>query len=339
MTGRSRTRVATVLTVAVIAGVMLAATPASPQTGSGPITAFHSGRVMDVFGASTAPGAPIVQWTANGGNNQAWQVKQFGLFAGNPLVLIQSVNSPHVLDATSATANGTQLVQNPWTGAPSQWWIAYPFGTTGYTVLFNVNSVRVADVAGASQANGAHVIQWDWKGALNQLWTIPAIIPPATTTTTTSGATTTTTSGATTTTSAPATTTTSAPATTTTAPATTTTTSGGGQTTPTLTGLATLLAPFGSPISDVANLSGGSNPTGTLTFNVYTDGECATPPVYTNTVPVAGNGQYSSGNFVPTEDAAYIWRVSYSGDANNAAVSTVCGDPNQVSLLLVDPEP
>lgn len=55
-----------------------------------------------------------------------------------------------------------------------------------------------------------------------------------------------------------------------------------------------------------------------------TDTTCAGSPVFTSTVPVAGNGDYPSGSFAPTAPGTYRWVASYSGDADNAAAATTC---------------
>ena len=88
----------------------------------------------------------------------------------------------------------------------------------------------------------------------------------------------------------------------------------------------------GSPISDTATLSGGFNPTGTITFHLFSDAACSTE-VFTSTVSVNGNGNYNSGNFTPTTAGTYLWTASYSGDTNNKPVSTSCGDANESSVV------
>jgi hypothetical protein len=40
------------------------------------IAAAHSGKLLDVYGASTASGGNVVQWTANGGFNQQWSFEE-----------------------------------------------------------------------------------------------------------------------------------------------------------------------------------------------------------------------------------------------------------------------
>lgn len=44
--------------------------------GNFAIIAKHSGKVLDVSGASTANGADIIQWQYSGESNQLWKVTQ-----------------------------------------------------------------------------------------------------------------------------------------------------------------------------------------------------------------------------------------------------------------------
>jgi hypothetical protein len=106
---------------------------------------------------------------------------------------------------------------------------------------------------------------------------------------------------------------------------------------PTISTIATASATVGGSISDQAALSGGNSPTGTITFTAYgpNDATCANPAAYTSSaVTVSGNGNYNnSPAFVPGAPGTYRWRASYSGDTNNAAVSTPCNDTNETSLV------
>ncbi len=102
-----------------------------------------------------------------------------------------------------------------------------------------------------------------------------------------------------------------------------------------LTTNATGSVTIGSPISDTATLSGAtSDAGGTIAFHLFSDNQC-TNEVTTGLSPVtvSGNGDYNSGNFTPTAVGTYYWTASYSGDANNAATSTACGDPGESSVV------
>jgi hypothetical protein len=88
----------------------------------------------------------------------------------------------------------------------------------------------------------------------------------------------------------------------------------------------------------VAHLTGGSNPTGTITWNVYasSDTTCTTP---LNAQPsvlsatVSGDKDYASPDFTPAGAGSYRWVATYSGDGNNTKQATSCGDPNEVSTV------
>ena len=86
-------------------------------------------------------------------------------------------------------------------------------------------------------------------------------------------------------------------------------------------------------LSDGATVSGGVNPTGTVTFNLFSSNtDCltaagsSTGAVYTSPAETLSGGKATSGSFNATTAGTYEWGASYSGDANNAAASTKCGD-------------
>src|ERR1700680_1930079 len=89
--------------------------------------------------------------------------------------------------------------------------------------------------------------------------------------------------------------------------------------------------PLGAAISDSATLGGGVNPTGTITFTLFgpNNATCTGAPIFTSTVPVAGNGSYVSSSFVPTTAGTYRWIANYSGDANNTATANACNAANE----------
>jgi len=109
----------------------------------------------------------------------------------------------------------------------------------------------------------------------------------------------------------------------------------------------TLISPVAAPsvalgaaISDTKTLSGGANPTGTITFNLYgpNDATCSGAVIFTSTVTVNGNGSYSSTSFTPLAIGTYRWIANYSGDANNAATANTCNAVNEnVVVTLVAP--
>jgi Bacterial Ig-like domain (group 3) len=109
--------------------------------------------------------------------------------------------------------------------------------------------------------------------------------------------------------------------------------------TPGLATTATQSEPVGGAVTDTATLSGGNNPTGTITFTLFgaDDPTCAGTPVFTSTVPVNGNGDYDSRPFTPTAPGTYQWVAVYSGDANNLPATSPCGAANEQSVVTVLP--
>jgi len=93
-------------------------------------------------------------------------------------------------------------------------------------------------------------------------------------------------------------------------------------------------ATAGQPIHDVATLTGGATPTGTITWNVYssTDTTCSNS-LGTVTDAVSGDGTYTSPDFMPPSAGSYQWVATYSGDAGNVTASNMCNDPNEQSVV------
>ncbi|MGY2875185.1 hypothetical protein ACVW00_002375 [Marmoricola sp. URHA0025 HA25] len=77
------------------------------------------------------------------------------------------------------------------------------------------------------------------------------------------------------------------------------------------------------PANPVINLTGtaGAAADGTITFKLYGPGNCTTLAYTSATVPVSGNGSYSSPapQFVPTQAGSYHWVATYSGSSPNTS--------------------
>lgn len=78
------------------------------------------------------------------------------------------------------------------------------------------------------------------------------------------------------------------------------------------------------PLADIATLSGGDSPTGTITVTLYSDAACTTV-VSSTTLPVHGDGTYNSPTVTVSTAGTYEWVDSYSGDAHNATATSGCG--------------
>jgi hypothetical protein len=89
-------------------------------------------------------------------------------------------------------------------------------------------------------------------------------------------------------------------------------------------------------LTDVATLSGGFNPTGTITFTLDSPGNTT---VDTETVTVNGNGTYTTPTgFIPFAAGTDDWTAIYSGDVNNLIVSEL-QETESVTGSATVPEP
>ncbi|HWY86722.1 MAG TPA: SdrD B-like domain-containing protein [Gemmataceae bacterium] len=96
----------------------------------------------------------------------------------------------------------------------------------------------------------------------------------------------------------------------------------------------------GMNLTDSATLSGGFNPTGTITFYLFAPG--VTPladnsnNVYSDTVTVTGDGTYTTsmgtnpGGYPPTIPGTYQWVAVYGGDPNNIGITSPFGSEPEV---------
>ena len=80
-------------------------------------------------------------------------------------------------------------------------------------------------------------------------------------------------------------------------------------------------ATVGTSIMDKATVSGGNNPTGTVTFNLYNNPNGTGTPLFTNTEPLSG-GMATSAGYTATAKGTDYWVATYNGDSNNAKVSS-----------------
>jgi hypothetical protein len=148
--------------------VRLATQTTVPITPAYTLTARHSGKLADVFNGSTADGANVVQWAANGQTNQRWQFRD----AGAGFFTVVSVNSGKCLDVAggpTATADGVRVVQWTCSGGTNQQWRIQDLGT-GYVQLVARHSNKCLDVLNAATTDGAQLVQWACGTGTNQQW-------------------------------------------------------------------------------------------------------------------------------------------------------------------------
>ncbi|MFC7114487.1 alpha-amylase domain-containing protein [Natronoarchaeum sp. GCM10025703] len=137
--------------------------------GTYSLRASHSGKALDVEGASTADGANVHQWGYLGKDNQHWTVEALG---GDEYRLIAQ-HSGNVL-AADGTGDGANVQQEAWADTASQRWTLGDVGDGSY-VVENVGSGKTLDVEEASTDDGANVHQWGYLGKGNQHWTLDPV--------------------------------------------------------------------------------------------------------------------------------------------------------------------
>jgi Ricin-type beta-trefoil lectin domain-like/Lysozyme like domain len=122
-----------------------------------PKYAKHSGFAVDVSGAAVNPGAPIVQWTPRGADNQIFRMEHIG---PNNIYRIRCKHSGHAVHvagvATDCGARAEQRLVS--TSLAQQFKVVV--GRDGYAELIAQHSKFCLDVFNASRDPGAALIQW-----------------------------------------------------------------------------------------------------------------------------------------------------------------------------------
>jgi hypothetical protein len=80
-------------------------------------------------------------------------------------------------------------------------------------------------------------------------------------------------------------------------------------------------ATVGSSIADQATVSGGDDPTGTVTFGLYNNPNGTGTPLFTDTEMLSGASATSEG-YPTTATGTDYWVATYNGDSNNNSVSS-----------------
>lgn len=143
----------------------IASARAALQTAPG--AAFvvqHSGKSLDIEGASQASGARLIQYQRTGGANQ-----RFAVLAGpGGTIALAATHSGLCLTVQDAsTQSGAALIQASCAFAPHQLF-NFLNPPSGGTLISPVHSGKCLDLSGASMQDAAPVIQWDCSDSPNQ---------------------------------------------------------------------------------------------------------------------------------------------------------------------------
>ena len=68
-------------------------------------------------------------------------------------------------------------------------------------------------------------------------------------------------------------------------------------------------------------MSGGDSPTGTVTFNLYSNSTATGPALFTDTETLSG-GTATSKGYTATATGTDYWVATYNGDSNNNSVTS-----------------
>jgi subtilase family serine protease len=100
------------------------------------------------------------------------------------------------------------------------------------------------------------------------------------------------------------------------------------------------------PSSSISgSLSGGSSPSGTITFRVFGPQSgppttCTTGGTTVGTATVSGDGTYHpSKGFTPAKAGDYWWYTSYGGDPSNNPAASTCGASMAKTVVHLPPAP
>ena len=124
----------------------------------------QSGKLADIYGASTAAGAVLIQWSSNSGLNQQFDFVD----SGSGYYRVRARHSNLVLQVTSNNS-GADITQQADSNAASQQWLVTDRGNGAYS-LTNKQSGLALSVLNSSTADGAHISQSTYAGSANQLF-------------------------------------------------------------------------------------------------------------------------------------------------------------------------
>ncbi|MBR3644899.1 MAG: RICIN domain-containing protein, partial [Lachnospiraceae bacterium] len=127
----------------------------------------HSGLCLDVSGGSSANGANVQQWTANGIAAQTWEVNFNS--DDSTYVITSTINGKAVdMDGWSKDNGGNAIMWDNNKTNNQRWYITYV--GDGYSFLINKDSNKCLEVGGWSTSAGGNVQQWDYFAQANQQW-------------------------------------------------------------------------------------------------------------------------------------------------------------------------
>jgi len=131
-----------------------------------------TGLAMDVYGASSANGARIDQWTWSTGSNQKWYFHPLG----NNLYWLEPQNATgKCLDVININpSNGAGLQIYSYWGGLGQIWYAINLGNGYYRLNTEINPTECLDQTGGSTSAGTYLQTYLYWGSSGQQWKLTA---------------------------------------------------------------------------------------------------------------------------------------------------------------------
>ena len=167
ITGVTVTMVATV--TAVVAHTASAATIDTSAWYQ--LVSRHSGKAIDICGASTADRACVQQWARGSGTNQQFQF----VSSGSGYYRLRARHSGKMIDILDwSTADGASVIQWPDTNGANQQFRVVD-SDSGYVRLINRNSNKALDVWEWSTADGGRFSQFSDLNGWNQQWQLVVV--------------------------------------------------------------------------------------------------------------------------------------------------------------------
>jgi hypothetical protein len=127
------------------------------------IETVHGGKCLDVSGFSKEAGAPVIQYSCTGGDNQKWRVRD----RGNGVHDIVAAHSGMCMDVTgSSMEDVAAIIQYPCNGQANQGFRIIE--SDGRLTITSDHSLKCLDIEGGAATDGAKLIQYACSGQPNQ---------------------------------------------------------------------------------------------------------------------------------------------------------------------------
>jgi hypothetical protein len=93
-----------------------------------------------------------------------------------------------------------------------------------------------------------------------------------------------------------------------------------------------IAVPKNTAVTDSASLRGSnvSTATGMVTYRVYSDDDCDSPAISSDSVGVTAGSIPASTAVSLSAPGTYYWQASYSGDSNNEPSKSPCGSEQEI---------